>query len=265
MSNADFRKNINENFEEVYSHLADNAAHGGIYHKNLLHNWDFRNPVNQRGVSGTISMPGYFLDRWKLTAGTVTINSDSITLNGTIQQILENAVGTNVKASVLMQSGTATATYDNTTKTFTITSSGGVVLATKLEIGDKSTLATDPSVDYGEQLALCQRFYIKIASGNAYGSFISDVCTIAEALQPIFSVPVTMRTLPTTIINGSIAMTNGIHALTVNNATSSTAALFPHGVQVNLLPVSESLTKGTVYKVYANNDPTAYIAFSAEL
>ena len=26
---------------EINSHMADNAAHGGIQHKNLLHNWDF--------------------------------------------------------------------------------------------------------------------------------------------------------------------------------------------------------------------------------
>lgn len=36
---------------------------------NLLCNWYFADPINQRGVSGTISKDGYFIDRWKTNAG----------------------------------------------------------------------------------------------------------------------------------------------------------------------------------------------------
>lgn len=47
------------------AHVADYAsAHGGTYHKNLLHNWDFRNPVNQRGFTSTTNA-GYTIDRWR--------------------------------------------------------------------------------------------------------------------------------------------------------------------------------------------------------
>ena len=58
---------------------------------NLLRNWYFGRPVNQRGVSGTISTAGYFLDGWKLVSGSVTIGADGITLNGTMAQVLEDA------------------------------------------------------------------------------------------------------------------------------------------------------------------------------
>ena len=83
--------------------------------------------INQRGVSGTISTPGYFIDRWKLVSGTVTLTANGLTLNGTIAQILPTAIGTSYATSVGMYSGTATVTYNNSTATGTITSSGGVI------------------------------------------------------------------------------------------------------------------------------------------
>ena len=66
---------------EINSHMADNAAHGGIYRKNLLHNWDFRNPVNQRGFTSTTNA-GYTIDRWQLVASghTVEVVPDGIKL-----------------------------------------------------------------------------------------------------------------------------------------------------------------------------------------
>ena len=82
---------------------------------NLLDNWYFGNPVNQRGASGTISTAGYFFDRWKLVSGSVTINSGGIVLNGTIAQVLEYAVGQTVTATVLTPDGVTDVTpvYDD--------------------------------------------------------------------------------------------------------------------------------------------------------
>mgnify|MGYP006381865167 CR=1 FL=1 len=91
-----------------------------ICNPNLLHNWYFGNPINQRKVSGTISDAGYFLDRWKLTSGSVTINTDSITLNGTMIQILENSVGDDVVATVLTDSGVTITLADGTGKSFAL-------------------------------------------------------------------------------------------------------------------------------------------------
>jgi len=79
-------KHLPENFqkidEEFTTHKADYAsAHGGTYHKNILHNWDFRNPVNQRGFTSTTNS-GYTIDRWQLvTSGhAVEVVSDGIKL-----------------------------------------------------------------------------------------------------------------------------------------------------------------------------------------
>lgn len=113
--------------------------------------------INQRGVSGTISTPGYFIDRWKLVSGTVTLTANGLTLNGTIAQILPDAIGTSYSASIGMYSGTATVTYDNDTATGTITSSGGTIKWAKLEIGEVVTPFVPKG--YGVELMECRRYY----------------------------------------------------------------------------------------------------------
>ena len=158
---------------------------------NLLDNWYFPNPVNQRGASGTISTAGYFFDRWKLVSGSVTINSGGIVLNGTIAQVLEYAVGQTVTATVLTPDGVTDVTpaYDDETKTFTVTTQGKTIRAVKLELGSVQTLAHQDAngawvlneiPDYAEQLLKCQRylrpagtqFITSQASGNMYGSVV---------------------------------------------------------------------------------------------
>ena len=138
---------------------------------NLLDNWYFGNPVNQRNVSGAIDAVGYFLDRWKLVSGSVTIGSNGITLNGTIAQILETAVGTDVTASALTTEGVVVASYDNNSKTISLTGTGQTFVAAKLELGSQQTLAHKDAngnwvlndiPDYGEQLRRCRRYQRKI-------------------------------------------------------------------------------------------------------
>jgi hypothetical protein len=50
----------------------------GVSNPNILHNWDFRNPINQRGLA-TASGGGYWLDRWTVnnTAGATYTYSSS--------------------------------------------------------------------------------------------------------------------------------------------------------------------------------------------
>lgn len=172
---------------------------------NLLHNWYFPRPVNQRNISGTFSTVGaYFLDRWKLTSGTVTINSDGITLNGTMVQILETSVGAPVVATVLTAAGVSEVvpTYSDATKTFTITAQNKKLLGAKLELGSTQTLAHQNGSawqfneipDYGEELAKCQRFCFAPFVG---GSIFSRTTFVGTGIVQFFvSTPVTLRTNP---------------------------------------------------------------------
>lgn len=174
---------------------------------NLLDNWYFTYPVNQRNVSGTIDTVGYFLDRWKLVSGSVTIGSNGITLNGTIVQILETAVGTDVTASALTTEGIVNASYDSSSKTFSLHGTGQTFVAAKLELGDRQTLAHQNAggnwvlneiPNQAEELAKCQRFFYAFdfsdwsSVGMYYGYGIND--SMIDLYNLVF--PVTMRVKP---------------------------------------------------------------------
>ena len=137
---------------------ADGTLSAPIYsNPNLLDNPDFK--INQRGVSGTITAAGYFVDRWKLKSGSVTINANkTLTLNGTIEQILETAAGTNVTAS----SNAGVISYNNSTKTVALTGQNVTVSWAKLELGNTETPFVPPSP--GEELAKCMYYYERRAA-----------------------------------------------------------------------------------------------------
>lgn len=165
------------------------ATEQQIPNYNMLDNTDFSNPINQRGVSGTISSLGYFIDRWKLVSGTVELTDDGLVLNGAIEQILENSIGTSFTASA----SAGTASYDNSSKTFTIVGAGETISWAKLEKGDVAT-PWQPK-GYGAELAECQRYYLKVISWQLLGTgYVNWDGTFFAIMMPT---PSTMRIDPT--------------------------------------------------------------------
>lgn len=163
-----------------------------VSNPNLLINPDFS--INQRGISGTFSDTGkYFVDRWRLVSGTVTVNSDgTLTLNGSICQPLENAVGSNVTASV----SAGTAVYDDTAKTFTITGNGDVISWAKLEIGCAATAFIPP--DPATELMKCRRYYRTLDRGTtAYSYDAASVVFVLPFDTPMRNVMPSMTILNT--------------------------------------------------------------------
>lgn len=250
--------------------------------RNLLDNWYFGNPVNQRDVSGTISSAGYFLDRWKLVSGSVTINTDGITLNGTMQQVLETAPVGTVTASALTQAGVGEVvpTYNSETKTVTVTAAGEKLVAVKLELGTEQTLAHQNSSgawvlnempDYGEELTKCMRYLQVLAapydtSGN--GVAIGYANNTVDLWVPI-PLAVPMRISPTPTIP-----TGGISLFTVGKTSGSpkdvTRATGGWAMQTggacsmrSLIFTSSGLTAGETYALFMRQG--AQIVLSAEL
>lgn len=178
----------------------------GSSNPNMLDNWYFLNPVNQRNKSGTISSQGYFIDRWVLYSGTVTIESDGITVNGIIYQLTEKYVS-GAKATVLTDTGIIDAVYTQNGERGQLiieTHSPIKIKAVKLELGSQQTLAHQENgvwvlneiPDYGEQLRRCQRYYF---------SGLINVVTQASGLA-IVQFPVTMRKTPAvTVSEGAVA------------------------------------------------------------
>ena len=250
--------------------------------RNLLDNWYFVNPVNQRDVSGTISSAGYFLDRWKLVSGSVTINTDGITLNGTMQQVLETAPVGTVTASALTQAGVGEVvpTYNSANKTVTVTAAGEKLVAVKLELGTEQTLTHQNSSgawvlnempDYGVELTKCMRYLQVLAapydtSGN--GVAIGYANNTVDLWVPI-PLAVPMRISPTpTIPTGGVALfkvgkTSG-SPKDVTRVTGGWAMQTGGACSMrSLIFTASGLTAGETYALFMRQG--AQIVLSAEL
>jgi hypothetical protein len=249
--------------------------------RNLLDNWYFGNPVNQRDVSGTISSAGYFLDRWKLVSGSVAISTDGITLNGTMQQVLETAPVGTVTASALTQAGVGEVvpTYDSASKTVTVTADGEKLVAVKLEMGSQQTLAhqvggawvLSEMPDYGEELTKCMR-YLQIittpydTSGN--GVAIGYANNTVDLWVPIpLAVPMRISPTPTIPTGGVSRFKAGKTSSALKDVTRATGgwAMQTGGAcsMRSLIFTSSGLTAGETYALFMRQG--AQIVLSAEL
>lgn len=204
---------------------------------NLLDNWYFGNPVNQRGASFVEN--DYGLDMWKGTYGvnangTMGFNASGFAIQGLEDSVKSILDGMMLTASILYVNGTlntGTAVYtktgnphnfiDSGTIQFNNQADGNILLyaqsadqikAVKLELGSQQTLAHQENgvwvlneiPKFGEQLAACQR-YLFAANGKNYpygcvgSGFISSDGTEAVIIIPT---PVSLRTLPVCEIRG---------------------------------------------------------------
>lgn len=240
-----------------YSDLSDKPT---ISNPNLLINPDFG--INQRAVSGEFSEAGkYFVDRWKLDSGSVSINSDgTLTLNGTISQILENTVGTNVTASV----SAGTASYDDSTKAFTITGNGDIISWAKLETGSAATLFTSP--DPAAELMKCQRYYYRIRNQSAASRQMLAIgyAYSAALMNLILNFPNCMRTPPTIIISDPAIF---LYSKTTESAAASMTNVARNGCMAPYnsitLKCTGSFTANSAYQIFL--EKSGYIEFNAEL
>lgn len=249
--------------------------------RNLLINWYFPNPVNQRDVSGTINRAGYFLDCWKLVNGSATVSPDGITLNGTMQQVLETAPVGPVTASALTQAGVGEVvpTYNSATKTVTVTAAGKKLVAVKLELGTEQTVAHQENgtwvlnemPDYGEELTKCMRYLQVIAtpydtSGN--GVAIGYANNTVDLWVPIpLAVPMRISPTPTIPTGGVSLFKVGKTSNALKDVTKVTGgwAMQTGGAcsMRSLIFTASGLTAGETYALFMRQG--AQIVLSAEL
>lgn len=170
----------------------------GQSNPNLLINPDFK--INQRGITGTFSEVGkYFVDRWKLVSGTVTVNDDgSITLNGTISQTFENPLNDvdNVITSVSDGGDITVRMNDIGGNVVGISLSGTnrTISWVKLEHGRFDCPAT-PFVppDPATELLKCQRYYQVVNLGQPIFAMGSGASIIRFGI----TLPTALRANPT--------------------------------------------------------------------
>lgn len=235
-------------------------------------------PVNQRGASGTISTPGYFIDRWKLVSGTVQITAAGLVLNGTMVQILPASIGSVYTATALTTTGLATCQYDDASRTFAITGTGQTFMFAKLERGAGQTAAyqdaddvwnmlPQPENDYATQLAKCQRHQLELISKNdpqyaCVGNGIGRTSGISGIECPIFiPTPITLRTRPVVTFNGNFYLQSGDSSLQVTRMALD--RITTNGV--NVLVYAENIEIGKFYSLYATISENHSLLLDANL
>lgn len=283
---------INTLYEEVTALETHAAKKTELPNKNLLHNWDFRNPINQRGVTSIASLLGaYCIDRW-FGYGAFTKQNGYINLGNAsgseawIGQLLESPEkynGGNYTLSVEYKTSASTASLqvyassgeftslalppatDWTIKSvqwnpLTVPIGANVrpiiflspgtntisIRRIKLELGSVSSLANDPPADFGEQLAVCKRYYQKSYSYNvAPGSIVgAEQCaafntgTAAARLSFTASFESEMRVVPTVTLYdfagnpGKISLCNTLDNYT-NNLYAAYSSVSHKGIYVS--------------------------------
>ena len=200
---------------------------------NLLDNWYFANPVNQRGQTSWTnpSNKQYAIDRWEITpSSVVALPDDGITTTAEIQQGLEKTrleFGRTYTFSVLSSDGrlgkhTFALTSDTDINVsfgfgffvcflvgnnvwFRIYGDGSTYKAAKLELGSTQTLAhregnkwvLNEIPDYGEQLARCQRYFQTFATESLRPTNALDFRPVMRATPALSTITVGGKTLYT--------------------------------------------------------------------
>lgn len=267
-----------------------------ISNPNLLDNWYFGNPVNQRGQTSWVNPSDwqYAIDRWQVTSSSViTLVDGGITITADFHQGLEKVrleFGRTYTFSVLSSDGrlgkhTFVLTSDTDINIgfgfgyfvcflggdnvwFRIYGDGSTYKAAKLELGSQQTLAHQENgvwvlneiPDYGEQLRRCQRYFVRIgvpaAQENAAIGFAN--CANTTLANTCINTPVTMRAIPTATIK-NIVLRKGI---TDSNVTACNIfSITGNGIYMNF--VSSGLTTGDTLLIRTVTG--GYIDFTADL
>jgi len=135
----------------------------------------------------------------------------------------------------------------------------------QLEVGKVATPFEYRS--YGQELALCQRYYYKINSSTnsaAYQRYALVNCETTTDAEAFFAHPVTMRANPTL---GSSAV-SGFHIFTASATRQLTSMAIDQSSTMTTgvaISVASGLTAGGVGLLNSNNNNTSFIEFIAEL
>ena len=208
-----------------------------------------------------------------------TFTTQVITGTGTDQSLVSGFTSGNV---VINQNPTLTTTWQRFSYTavvpstttqlgiqFYITCAGTAgaadyfdITGVQLELGSTATTFSRAGGTIGEELALCQRYYYRTATGTALQNIGQGFAKSTTVVLAQVQLPVTMRSNPSATIDvANLAVYNGATSA-ISSATVTTIATSPNCVTVDC--TSTGFIINTPYQLITNTT-AAYIGFSAEL
>ncbi len=206
-------------------------------------------------------------DTWTKVTKTIIGNSNLTfdTNNGEGVQInIAPFWGTNNTGSVSLNAWGAysgsTRTPDNTSTWYTTNDATFEITGVQLELG---SVATDfEHRSYGEELALCQRYFHQQGrqGSSGYENFFVASAHNAGYARGVYYLPTSMRAFPSLVASGDWQTITGItiSSLSVSDGGGNPAV----GVEID---TGSGMTVGYSYLIRSKNDVDAYLQFDAEL
>ena len=147
-----------------------------------------------------------------------------------------------------------------------IATSGATFYITGVQLEAGSVASPFERRDYGRELMMCQRYYVKLGTdGASFASWGNGVANASNSVQGcVVRLPVTMRTQPSVDFS-TIRVYDGLGAAAISSLSSVTALSNSNAIGFDASLGSSTLTAGKPVTVQANNSTSGYIAASAEL
>jgi hypothetical protein len=188
------------------------------------------------------------------TTGTwLTTNSTGIQLN------FDLGCGSTLKGTAGAWAG---ANYRGATGDVDLTANAGATFyITGVQLEKGSTATSFDYRPYGTELALCQRYYAKMTSSSgSYNAFGAGYNFSSTSSAIFVKYPATMRATPT-------ASASGVRCDTQTGTSPTSIGAAYYGLDSAHLQFTNGsgLTSGQGTVLMGNNNPNAYVDFSAEL
>jgi len=204
-----------------------------------------------------------------------TWTSISITVAGDTSGtwLTTNGIGIEVRFSLgagSSESGTAGSWssnnyYSATGATSVVGTSGATFYFTGVQLEVGSSATGYEYRQYGQELALCQRYYYKVtanSTSNSHGMGVGVIQSSSTSGYCITPLPVTMRAIPT-ISQSGCRVYNGSTAASITSISSNRSS--PMIASYDAATGSSSFSAGQCGQIIDNGNLTDYVDASAEL
>jgi hypothetical protein len=211
------------------------------------------------GVNGTVATGSVvkkaITGSWARYTATITIPS-----------IAGKTIGTtpNTSSLYLFLWVSAGSDYDTRTDSLGIQNNTFDFWGVQMESGSTATAFQTATGTIQGELAACQRYYFRTTAATAYGA-VSNYGFAKSSTEGVFSysLPVTMRTTPTSVDFGNIAFIN--YADTLYGLTSVILNANNNPQNITGSGTVAGATAGHTGRIVGNNNSAGFLGFSAEL